>query len=238
MENPNQVLVDSRSRTLITNLCKTLLQIPRVILLLGEPGYGKSANLEDVASQEPSLYIIRPYKSWKVLRIFRTLLQKLAPKHAAVRSNDMYDIMQAICSTINKMKTIPCICFDEAGKMPLDSYAHVQELFDLTKGRASYIISSPGYVERKIQKAIKADAASLKEFRRRINEKIELPEPLPHELAEMCKKHGITDLEWINSKVTECETFSDMLNEIDIYKLEKQAEKNGYRQLKINKIAS
>jgi Cdc6-like AAA superfamily ATPase len=234
MMDNSKTLVDSNGRDLVTNLCKSLSRYARVILLLGEPGYGKSAYLDEAEIKQKRVYVVRVYKSWTMLRIFTTLLQKLSPR-SSLSTNDIYEIIQSISSVINKMKNIPVIVIDEAGKFPRNGFAHLQELLDYTKGRASYIISGPPYVERNIQKAIKADYSSLKEFRRRINEVIALPSPEPHELAAICELEGITDLKWIEEKVVQCQTFSDIENEIGTYKLERLAEKNGFRPLSASK---
>ncbi|MFZ6014500.1 MAG: AAA family ATPase, partial [Bacteroidota bacterium] len=207
-------LVDCEARTTILNLCSTLQLHPRIILMLGEPGYGKSANLDDFKERSVGVFLLRPYKSWNALRIFKNLLKIVSPK-SAYDGNELYDIIQELISAINKMKRIPVIILDEAGKVPYAAFPHFQELFDSTKGRASYIFSGPPYVERNIKKAIKADYNNMAEFRRRINEKILLPRPKPHELAALCHKRGIADEKWIEETVQECETFSQMEDEIE-----------------------
>jgi hypothetical protein len=174
-----KTLVNSNGSGLVTNLCKSLSRYPRVILLLGEPGYGKSTYFNEAEVKQKRVYVVRVYRSCTMIMIFRSLLQKLSPK-AFLSTNDLYDIIRSISSVIKKMKNTPVIVIDEAGKFPRNGFTHLQKLMDFTKDRASYIISVPPYVERNIQK-------NLKEFHRRINEVVALASPDPHEFAAICE---------------------------------------------------
>lgn len=226
-------IVQCRGRTITFNLCDRLKKHPRVILLLAEPGIGKTTYLNEYQSKNSGVYLCTIGRSFKPVHILTTLLKIINPKVNLVDPST-YNVMRELVETINCFKRHPLIIFDEAGKIKPAGFSLMQELFDETKGRASYVIAGPPYVDRNIQRAIRKDINGMQEFRRRINDMLELPYPNPSELAALLPQFGITDRDWIESKCGSCRTFDMLLNEIDSYMIEQEAQLNGYKPLKVS----
>jgi len=181
-------MVATASYQTVVNACEDARQRQRMVAIIGNAGYGKTATLRHYARQRRNTFLIEAKESMKPKNFFRLLLKAMGLRF----EGSIFEMIEKVAEELSR-RPDSLLIVDEAGKLSHTLILYLHDLRNYTENSAGIVLAGVGHFQTNMEKALSRGKRGFEEFHSRVAIWQHLPAPTRAEKKAIAEANGVSD---------------------------------------------